>query len=168
MTEPTHILPALSEDRSARWTRSRMVQFLQELAETHSIASAARAVGVSRQAAYRLKARQRGEPFDIAWETALQDGYDALHQAALERALNGVEVPVYHRGELIGTRRAFDERLTVFLLSKGNKHFRGAGFWGERHRSEWVGRLEHLIDKVRRGAPLDEDPDLDEEDCDEK
>ena len=39
----------------------------------------------------------------------------------MERALNGVEVPHYHKGELVGTSRRFDERLTVSLLGmRGN------------------------------------------------
>lgn len=35
----------------------------------------------------------------------------------MERAANGVEVPHYHQGELIGTSRRYDERLTIALLS---------------------------------------------------
>ena len=35
---------------------------------------------------------------------------------ALERALNGIKVPHYYKGELIGTSRRYDERLTVALL----------------------------------------------------
>lgn len=35
----------------------------------------------------------------------------------MDRALNGVEVPHYHKGELVGTHRRFDERLTLGLLA---------------------------------------------------
>ena len=34
----------------------------------------------------------------------------------MDRALNGVEEPVYHRGELVGTRRVYNDRLLMFLL----------------------------------------------------
>jgi hypothetical protein len=104
-------------NRADGWTPARQVQFLRELAATHSVSAAARAVGMSRQSAYQLRARLRGEPFDLAWDQAFDSSYDALAEAAMERAANGVEVPHYHQGELIGTSRRYDERLTIALLS---------------------------------------------------
>lgn len=104
--------------RPARmWTSAKQAEFLRQLSATHSVAGAARAVGMSRQSAYRLRARLKGEPFDAAWDAAFQRVYDALAQAALERALNGVEVPHFYKGELVGTSRKYDERLTVALLA---------------------------------------------------
>ena len=99
------------------WTVRRQATFLQALASTHSVKEAAKAAGMSRQSAYGLRARLKGEPFDFAWSAALQCRFDALAEAAVERALNGVEVPHYYRGELIGTSRRYDERLTVALLA---------------------------------------------------
>ncbi len=72
---------------------------------------------MSRQSAYGLRARLRGEPFDLAWIAALRCRFDALAEAALERALHGVEVPHFYKGELVGTSRRYDERLTVALLA---------------------------------------------------
>lgn len=131
-----------------RWTRRRMADFLRVLGAQQSVSAAARAVGMSRQSAYKLRNRLKGEPFDIAWEAAFQHGYDALHQAALERALHGIEVPVFHAGEQVGTRRHFDERLTVFLLSRRNavgaqrlsRYGAAAEFWSER----WETMLDHV------------------------
>jgi hypothetical protein len=125
--------------RPDNWSKAKMAGFLRELAATHSVAAAAKSVGMSRQSAYRLRARLKGEPFDIAWETAFQHGYDALAQAALERALHGVEVPHFHKGELIHVSRKYDERLTVFLLAARNTNgaqqlsrYTAAGeFWSE-------------------------------------
>ncbi len=127
-----------------------MADFLRELGAGHSVAGAAKAVGMSRQSAYRLRARLKGQPFDIAWEAAFQHGYDALHQAALERALHGVEQQVFHRGELIGTRRHFDERLTCFLLGARNRqgaqrlgrYGAASEFWSER----WDAMLARVED----------------------
>jgi hypothetical protein len=141
-TPPVHVDPA------DRWTKHKMAAFLRALAAQQSVAAAARSVGMSRQSAYRLRNRLKGEPFDIAWEAAFQHGYDALHQAALERALHGVEVPVYHKGELVGTRRHYDERLTTFLLARRNnvgaqrlgRYGAAAEFWSER----WERMLEHV------------------------
>lgn len=125
-----------------------MAEFLRVLAAEQSVSAAARSVGMSRQSAYRLRNRLKGEPFDIAWEAAFQHGYDALHQAALERALHGIEVPVYHKGEVVGTRRHYDERLTTFLLARRNnvgaqrlgRYGAAAEFWSER----WDKMLEQV------------------------
>lgn len=113
--------------RADGWTPRLQVRFLSELAATHSVTAAARAVGMSRQSAYQLRARLRGEPFDLAWDHAFDSCYDALAEAAMDRAANGVEVPHYHHGELIGTSRRFDERLTVALLSMRSSLRRGPG-----------------------------------------
>lgn len=108
------VLPTV---RPECWTRQRQAEFLVALAATHSVAAAAREVGMSRQSAYKLRARLHGEPFDLAWSAAVHSAFDRLIEAALERAVNGVEVPQYHKGELVGTSRRYDERLTVALLS---------------------------------------------------
>ncbi len=114
---------------------------------------------MSRQSAYKLRNRLKGEPFDIAWEAAFQHGYDALHQAALERALHGVEEPIFHAGEQVGTRRRFDERLTIFLLSRRNaqgaqrlsRYGAAAEFWSDR----W----EKMLDLVEHGPVVWQDED---------
>ncbi len=76
---------------------------------------------MSRQSPYALRARLKGEPFDLAWQAALQCRFDVLVEAAMERALHGVEVPHFYRGELVGTSRRYDERLTVALLMMRDK-----------------------------------------------
>ena len=100
------------------WTPARQGAFLRELAATHSVTAAARMVGMSRQSAYKLRARLQGQPFDKAWEAAFLTRFDVLAEAALDRALNGVEVPHYYNGELVGTSRRYDERLTLALLDR--------------------------------------------------
>ena len=115
-TANTQLAP-IPAPRHDGWTPARQAAFLNELAACHCVASAAKAVGMSRQSAYALRARLKGEPFDRAWTAALVCRFDVLAEVALERALNGVEVPHYYRGELVGTSRKFDERLTVALLA---------------------------------------------------
>ena len=121
MTQPKHLTPARTTStqitRHDGWTRERQAAFLRELAASHCVATAARAVGMSRQSAYALRARLKGEPFDRAWQAALLNRFDELAEAAMDRALNGVEVPHYYKGELVGTSRKFDERLAVALLA---------------------------------------------------
>ncbi len=113
---PTTALTTTTNRRN-RWTRRRQATFLRALACSHSVKKAAHAAGMSRQSAYELRARLKGEPFDLAWHAALRCRFDALADAAMDRAMNGVEVPHFYKGELIGTSRRYDERLTVALLA---------------------------------------------------
>ncbi len=115
-TPSTALTTTAPTTRHDGWTPQRKVTFLRALASSHSVKHAARAAGMSRQSAYALRARLKGEPFDLAWIAALRCRFDALAEAAMERALNGVELPHYYQGELVGTSRRFDERLTVALL----------------------------------------------------
>ena len=111
-------------ERHDSWTVDKQVGFLRELAAAHNVSAAARAVGMSRQSAYKLRARLKGQPFDMAWDAAFQSAFDELAEAAMERALNGIEVPHYHQGELVGTSRRFDERLTIALLGSRERFLR--------------------------------------------
>lgn len=128
-----------------------MAGFLRQLAATSNVSTAAKSVGMSRQSAYRLRTRFKGRPFDIGWEAAFQHGYDNLAHAALERALHGVEVPHYYKGELVGTSRKYDERLTVALLAMRNRF--GAPLIGrngaaaEFHSEYW----DELMDRIEDG-----------------
>lgn len=152
MSKPDDTIPPALLNLPDRWTKAKMAAFLRELAATHSVKAAARAVRMSRQSAYKLRNRLKGEPFDIAWEAAFQHGYDALHQAALERALHGVEVPVYFKGELIGTRRHFNEQLTCFLLAARNRN--GAHQLGRCRAAAdyWAEQWDKLLNHVAHGA----------------
>lgn len=135
-----------------RWTGERKAEFILELAATQCVATAARRVGMSRQSAYKLRAREQGEAFDLAWSIALEQAFRQLQSAALARALNGTEVPVYQRGELIGTRQHFDERLTCFLLGKGRQYKTPVPHKWRAAMDAWTGRFDELVDMVRAGA----------------
>jgi hypothetical protein len=108
---------AARKPRHTEWTRTKMVAFLRELAASQSVHHAARSVGMSRQSAYRLRNRLARTPFALAWEVALESGLQQLAHAAVDRALNGVERPHYYHGELVGTSRHYDNRLTAWLLA---------------------------------------------------
>ena len=139
---PASPAPDPSQANGPRWTPRKMTEFLRALASTHSVSHAAKAVGMSRQSAYRLRSRLKGMAFDAAWDEAFHHSYCNLAYAALERALNGTEVPHYYKGELIGTSRRFDERLTVGLLRLLNSNgLVIVGGEGEAHGR----RLEGLL-----------------------
>jgi hypothetical protein len=140
--------------RHDNWPLDLQAAFLRALSATHSVSEAARSVGKSRQSAYRLRSRLKGQPFDLAWEVAFHHSYDVLAHTALDRALNGVEVPVFFQGEQVGAYRRFDERLTVALLhgftARGNPAFGRLSGAAERHARDF----EALLGKVERGEAV--------------
>lgn len=81
--------PARKARQSAaeyRWTMPKVVAFLEALARCGRVAEAARAVGMSRQAAYRLRARLAGTRYGPAFENARRAGIRARAEASRARA----------------------------------------------------------------------------------
>lgn len=160
--------PGEPPDKTTRvdgWDLARQTAFLRALSATHSVSEAAKSVGRSRQSAYRLRSRLKGQPFDLAWEVAFHHSYDVLAHAALERALNGVERPVFYKGEQVGSYRRFDESLTLALLRSstfaGNPVFGRLKPMAERHARDFEGLLAKIASGVAvdTGALTPEDPD---------
>ena len=60
-----------------RWTAPKVIAFFEALAAGGSVAEAARAVGMSRQSAYRLRARYAGTEVARGWELAQRAGIAA-------------------------------------------------------------------------------------------
>ena len=136
------------------WTPARQAAFLRELAVTHNVSAAARAVGMGRQSAYKLRHRLRGTPFDKGWEAAFVTRFDALAEAALDRALNGTEVPHYYNGELIGTSRRYDERLTMALLTMRHSLTHTSHHLPEPAAAYQPDDVEALARRVEAGPPV--------------
>ena len=57
--------------RHDAWTADRQLRFLEILARTRSVAEAARAVGMSREGAHRLRKREPRGLFAAAWDRAM-------------------------------------------------------------------------------------------------
>lgn len=162
-TEPVALLPP-PPDRYDGWTPARQARFLRELAATHCVSAAARAVGMSRQSAYRLRNRLKGQPFDNAWSCAFRRQFDALAEAAVERAIHGVEVPHFYKGQLIHVSRRFDDRAAVALLAlRARLTPKPAVRHGEQEFAD-LDDLEDLSDRVEWGEPR-WDPTVGYEDC---
>ncbi len=146
------------------WTLPKQAAFLRALSASHSVSVAARSVSMSRQSAYRLRSRLKGEAFDLAWEVAFHHSYDVLAHAALDRAINGIERPIFFQGEQVGSYRKYDERLTVAMLnrmtSRGNPKAGRLGPEAERHARDFEGLLGAVEagEAVDTGAPQFEEP----------
>jgi hypothetical protein len=65
-------LPVPVRARADGWTEDRQARFIGLLAETGSVAAAARAVGLSETSAYRLRKRAGAGSFAHAWDAVVE------------------------------------------------------------------------------------------------
>lgn len=82
MDLPTIAIMTSSTPRRDGWTPERRATFLECLCEKPDIARACVRVGLSRQAAYKL--RRRDPVFALAWDVALQVAYERRAFRAVE------------------------------------------------------------------------------------
>jgi hypothetical protein len=82
---PDTARPPRRSNADYRWTVPKVTDFLEALSRTGKVAEAARSVGMSRQAAYRLRARLDGAKFRAAFEGARKTGLKARAAASIER-----------------------------------------------------------------------------------
>lgn len=145
------------------WTPDRQRAFVKALAETGCVTRACAWVGMSNVGAYLLRKGPGAEAFAAAWDEALAVGTERLADIAYERAVYGVPVPVFHKGEQVGEKRWYNDRLLMWVMRhadreryddapKGNRvppHIRKAlrEEW-ERERAEAWNQQEDSLDEV--------------------
>lgn len=105
--------PAIRHDG---WSPALKARFLALLAEKGNVRAAAARCGMSAQSAYVQ--RRRDPAFARGWTGALVLAREHCEQVLADRALEGVEEQIYYRGELIGTRRRYDNRLLLAHLAR--------------------------------------------------
>ncbi|MDD3799922.1 MAG: hypothetical protein PHE36_12185, partial [Novosphingobium sp.] len=110
---PASNVPALRHDG---FTPARRVRFLDALAGSGNVRAACAVAGISAQAAYR--ARRRDGRFALAWEGALALARGHAEAVVADRALNGVDEPVFYHGEEVARRRRYDTRLLLAHLAR--------------------------------------------------
>ncbi|RMD70940.1 MAG: hypothetical protein D6819_03005, partial [Gammaproteobacteria bacterium] len=94
------------------------ILFLRGIASGESMKAVLKRLGLSAQAPYRW---QKISPeFARAWEEARNMAADFFEAEAIERAIHGVEKPIYYKGEVVGTIREPSDQLLTLLL-KGHK-----------------------------------------------
>lgn len=142
---PSPRIPAFhtvqTRSRKDGWTPLRQAEFIGHLAETRCVRSAALAVGMRRETAYRLRARAGAESFCAAWDSALlkPDQFAdalALHDraAAARRATRkvtlwelewrsetGIWQVMLRRGRYVGVRQKADNCALLALVSRIGK-----------------------------------------------
>ena len=104
-------------DRHDGWTPERQRGFIAALAELGSVSGACKRVAMATFGAYALRRAEGAESFRSAWKQALDMGAQRLADIAMERAIEGVPVPIMYHGEQVGERRHYNDRLLTFMLS---------------------------------------------------
>src|SRR6266496_3055756 len=79
----------LSKTRRDGWTPERQLGFLDALARTRKVTRAAESVGMSRESAYRLRARQDGAIFAALWDRIMRRGVDGSGESHIPALSNG-------------------------------------------------------------------------------
>jgi len=106
-----------------RGRTTRQSAFLQAFRDTGTLAGAARKTGVSRSSHYRWV--EQDPEYEAEFEDANEETVDVLEQEARRRALEGVEEPVFYRGEKVGSVTKYSDQLLMFLLmAKRPEQFR--------------------------------------------
>ncbi|WP_325283850.1 hypothetical protein [Sphingomonas sp.] len=85
------------------WTAARRKQFLDVLATCANVKLAARTVGVHTTTAYSLK--RRDPAFNALWQEAIDQGFDHLEQALIDKAFGNLNPDVLEPGEVVATGR---------------------------------------------------------------
>lgn len=152
MTDQTPIVSATV--RHDGWTPARQTQFLDHLAHDGSVRAACARVGMSREAAYRL--RRREALFARGWDAALVQARAVSAEALASRALDGIEEEIWYRGERVGTRRKYDSRLLLAHMARIDKIAENSD------SKEDAGRFDEIL-AVIGGEPLPPGLECDED-----
>lgn len=96
--------------------------FIAHLAANGIVIEAARHIGRSAEALYRLRLRPDAAGFRMAWERALDWSMTRLEDSAFARALNGEEKPILHAGKVVGVEHRHNEPLVMFFLRNRLPH----------------------------------------------
>jgi len=138
-------------------TPDRQRAFIAALAATGIVTQAARAIGASLEALYKLRNRPGAQGFAAAWEQAIDRGIARLEDCALERALLGEERPVASQGKVVATYRRYDTQLLLFLLRQRRPHRFSAEAAklpgpGDYDPDEVLASIDAKLDRMRQRA----------------
>ena len=108
MTETTE------NDKPTRTRKQWIPVFLAQLAATGNVSIAAEKADIDRTHTYNW--RYKHEDFAAQWDEAMQVAVDALEAEARRRAVEGVDEPVYYKGQLVDTIKKYSDTLLITLL----------------------------------------------------
>lgn len=96
-------------------TAKRRIKFLAVLSECGNVTKSADEAGLNRQFLYNY--RDKNPDFAAAWEKCAERGYEALLDEAIRRVREGVEEPVFYKGEEVARVMRFSDSLLSSLLT---------------------------------------------------
>ena len=126
---PGWFRPVPLRARRDGWSEARQCAFLVQLYVTGSVTAAAKAVGMSRASAYRLREREEAESFAHAWDRVLslpgweraeaprEDFRKVTTATLLARLERELVQPVVYRGAMPGIRKKPDIS-TIFRVMR--------------------------------------------------
>lgn len=94
----------------------RQRAFIAHLAATGIVKQAARHIGASLEALYKLRHKNGADEFAAAWDAAVDRGVQRLEDCALQRAIVGEERLVVSAGKVLGSEVRHNENLVMFFL----------------------------------------------------
>jgi len=126
-------------------------RFLEAVALTGNISTAAKAAGCARQAHYNWL--DDDEAYPARFTAAMDQAADLLEQEARRRAVAGIDKPIYQGGQQVGTVRQYSDLLLIFLMK---------GAMPEKYRERIDQRTEtvatvHVTAGVRQQLLNDQD-----------
>lgn len=92
-----------------------MILFLNHLKFSNGyVKEACKVSGINRTLAFDL--RGKVPAFKKIWDEIYEESTDVLEDAAFNRAINGVDEPIYWQGDKVGTKKRYSDSLLNTLL----------------------------------------------------
>ena len=132
-------------DRFDGFTAEKRKRFIATLGVTGCFTDAARVAGVSRETARRWRAKDAG--FARECESAVHMASAHIETLAWERAVTGIEEPVWHYGKLVGTRiKRSDSIFRLLLMASNRKKYGRMGAMRRKQLEKWEReRIERTV-----------------------
>lgn len=139
--KPGWFRPVLLRARADGWSEARQCEFLSALYVTGSVAAAARAVGMTRASAYRLRDRRGAESFAAMWDRVLTPPgcrhvatpKPDFRKVTLVTLFSWLEIgfvqPVIYRGRMCAVRRKPDDSTLFRLLRRLGENIDPKAAW---------------------------------------
>jgi hypothetical protein len=113
--------PVPLPSRRDGWTPERQRAFIRLIARGLKPGRAAARLGMRRQGLYELRRRAGAASFAAAWDAAAaaverRRVADRRGRGLHARAIDGVPVPIRHRGRIVAVERRYDNAALIRLL----------------------------------------------------
>lgn len=94
--------------------------FFAHLSSGNSVTRACEAAGYVRQVAYAWKAKDR--KFGERWEASKSQAYELVEEAIQRRCIEGINQPVFYKGQVVGNKTLFSDKLMMLWLRYNRPH----------------------------------------------